>query len=606
MNPLWRPRDSVRENLNPAELGTSPDSAGSSAVTTEGISNQQRTSDQQNLLQSIPGLIEKILVARGLGDSSLMEKFLFPKLTELHDPLSLQGMAKAVDRLAEAYLKNEKICIYADFDLDGTSGLALLLTGMKALGFSQVLHYQPRRLAEGYGFHAQAVRELHQQGVSLIVTVDVGITAHPAAQTARELGVDVIITDHHLPADTLPDAYVVVNPNQGTCPSGLTYLCGAGVAFYLLRALKRAFHEREGFPKNPWDLKDVLDYYTIGTLTDMVPLTGDNRVLVKHGLVALAHTNKPGLRALLEELSLVDRPLTSQDVAIRFAPKLNALSRMESGILPIDIFLVEDASKAHQMVAQVMKNNSTRVQLQSDAEQKSLELLKNWPHEDFVFVASQEFHRGVVGLIATKLTQVFNRPAFVGSLGEDGVIVGSARMPSGQEACLVEAMSSSAEILSRFGGHSAAAGFEVHHNRIPLFVEKLATHFQSLREKPKPLELFYDASVELPDVGASLMKWYDFVGPFGTGFNIPVFRFSHVQILSQRDLKGGHIRLNIADRYGKNSMEALLFTPTPRQLEILKSSSGFLDILGELQWNYFAGNKTIQILIKDLKHASDN
>ncbi|WP_374073420.1 single-stranded-DNA-specific exonuclease RecJ [Bdellovibrio bacteriovorus] len=575
MNPLWKPRELLTEAEVPSKV--------------EG---------------QWPSLIGKILAARGFAESAEVEKLLFPKLADMKDPLSLKGMSHALERLGKAYLNNEKICIYADFDLDGTSGLALLKTGMLALGFPEVLHYQPKRLSEGYGFHAAAVEELHKQGVSLIITVDVGITAHAAVNRARELGVDVILTDHHLPAETIPDAFVVVNPNQGDCPSGLGFLCGAGVAFYLLRGLKRYFQDHPQLPKNNWDLKEVLDYFVIGTLTDMVPLVEDNRVLVKHGLVKLAETKRAGLRALLEELDLVDRPLTSQDVAIRFAPKLNALSRMESGVLPIDIFLLEDAAKARSMVREVMKNNSTRVQLQNDAEIEAQELLKEWPHKDFVFVASKSFHRGVVGLIATKLTQVYNKPAFVGSLGDDGMIVGSARLPQGQEACLVEAMSSAQELLSRFGGHSAAAGFEIAETRVSNFVEKLSGHFSDLREKPKPLEIFYDVEAKLSEVGASLMKWYDFVGPFGAGFSIPLIHFSNVQVLSKRELKGGHLRLKIADADGQTSSEALLFTPTPRQLETLQNVPGFYNVLGELQWNYFAGQKTIQILIRDLKAAT--
>src|SRR5437868_5252678 len=193
---------------------------------------------------------------------------------------------------------------------------------------------------------------------------------------------------------------------------------------------------------------------------------------------------------------------------------------MESGILPIDLFLIEYEATATRMVSQVMKNISTRVQLQSDAESEALELLKSWPHADFVFVVSSHFHRGVVGLIATKLSQVFHRPAFVGSLGDDGVIVGSARLPQGQEACLVAALSSAEKFLSRFGGHSAAAGFELHQDKVPDVIKALGTHFHELREKPKPLEIFYDVEAKLTDVGAPLMKWYDFVGPFGSGFTI--------------------------------------------------------------------------------------
>lgn len=574
MNPLWKSRESDGEVQAPSQVGG-----------------------------GWPPLIGKILAARGFEESGNVEKLLFPKLVDLKDPLLLKGMSQALERLGQAYINNEKICIYADFDLDGTSGLALLKTGMVALGFPQVLHYQPKRLSEGYGFHVAAVEELHRQGVTVIITVDVGITAHPAVNRARELGIDVILTDHHLPAETVPQAYVVVNPNQGDCLSNLGYLCGAGVAFYLLRGLKRYFQDHPQLPKNNWDLKEVLDYFTIGTLTDMVPLVEDNRVLVKHGLLKLAETKRAGLRALLEELDLIDRPLTSQDVAIRFAPKLNALSRMESGVLPVDIFLLEDPSQAREMVRQVMKNNSTRVQLQSDAEAEAQELLKEWPHKDFVFVFSKSFHRGVVGLIATKLTQIFNKPAFVGSLGDDGMIVGSARLPQGQEACLVTAMSGSQEILSRFGGHSAAAGFEIAETRVPQFVQNLSQHFADLREKPKPLEIFYDVEAKLAEVSSGLMKWYDFVGPFGVGFNIPLIHFSRVQILSKRELKGGHLRLKIADGDGQGATEALLFTPTPRQVAALQEIPGFYDILGELQWNYFAGQKTVQILIRDLKAA---
>lgn len=575
MNPIWKPRESLNnEVLTPS--------------TVEG---------------KWPSLIGKILAARGFVSSEEIDKLLFPKLADLKDPLSLKGMSQALERLGKAYLAKEKICIYADFDLDGTSGLALLKTGMLALGFSEVIHYQPKRLSEGYGFHAAAVEDLHKQGISLIITVDVGITAHPAVDKAHELGIDVILTDHHLPSETIPNAFVVINPNQGNCPSGLGYLCGAGVAFYLLRGLKRYFHDQPELPKNNWDLKEVLDYFTIGTLTDMVPLIDDNRVLVKHGLMKLAETSKAGLRALLEELDLVDRPLTSQDVAIRFAPKLNALSRMESGILPIDIFLLEDAEQARSMVRQVIKNNSTRVQLQSDAEIEAQELLKEWSYQDFVFVASKNFHRGVVGLIATKLTQIYNKPAFVGSLGDDGIIVGSARLPQGQEACLVEAMTSAQETLNRFGGHSAAAGFEIANVKVGSFVEKLASHFSDMRDKPKPLEIVYDIGVKLSDVNTNLMKWYDFVGPFGTGFSVPLVLFTKVQVLSKRDLKGGHLRLKIADMDGKFSSEALLFTPTERQLNSIKDVPGYYDILGELQWNYFAGQKTTQILIRDLKVA---
>lgn len=548
-----------------------------------------------------PALIGRILRARGLSSSIEIDHLLNPKIQELQDPYSMDGMLVAVERLSRAFLNNEKICIYADFDLDGTSGLALLKTGLELMGFKQVLAYQPKRLSEGYGFHASAVEELAKQGVSLIITVDVGITAHAAVEKAKECGVEVIITDHHLPAETLPAALTIVNPNKGTCPSGLTYLCGAGVAFYLLRALRREFRDRTDLPDSDWDLKDVLDFFTIGTLTDMVPLVKDNRVLVKYGLTKLAETARPGLKALLKELGLLGRPLTSQDVAIRFAPKLNALSRMESGVLPIDIFLETDPQKANDIVGFVLENNSTRVQLQADAEAEALELLKGWPHKDFVFVASPQFHRGVVGLIATKLSQTFNKPAFVGSISVDGSLVGSARVPNGSEQCLVEALTSAEKYLNRFGGHSAAAGFETHAPNADKVIMALNEYFLSLQSAPRKLEILYDSEANLGEISAGLMKWYDFVGPFGAGFEVPVLRFSTVQLLGKKELRGGHLRLKIAQDPLKPPMEALLFSPLQRQLDILNSGVTEIDLLGELQWNYFGGKESIQLLIKDLR-----
>lgn len=552
-----------------------------------------------------PDHLLRLLNARGVAlVPEDLERVLYPKLAELKDPFLMKGFGLAVDRLMDAFRTQEKICIYADFDLDGTSGLALLWTGLRELGFRNLLRYQPKRLSEGYGFHVEAVEELHRQGVKLIVTVDVGITAHAACARASELGLDVVLTDHHLPAESLPAAKALVNPNQPGDESGLGYLCGAGVAFYLLRGLKKRFSE-EGLVEN-LDLKSLLDYYTIATLTDMVPLLEDNRVLVKYGLKALEETDRPGLRALLEALGLSGRPLTSQDVAIRFAPKLNALSRMESGILPIDILLCDDPLIAREMMKSVLENNSNRVQLQADAEQKALEMLSDWKEADFVFVASEAFHRGVVGLIATKLAQQMNRPAFVGSLDpQERMIVGSARVPSGAEVCLVEALGSASRELARFGGHSAAAGFEIHEPRVGNLIDRLRHHFESLKQEPRPLEITYDLEVSLRDLDPHFMKWHDFMGPYGVGFDIPLFRFKDLKLKSVRNLKGGHLKLQLTDVAGGASIDALLFSPTARQVELVNTPSAIaFEILGELQWNYYNGQKTMQILIKDLKVQS--
>lgn len=544
-----------------------------------------------------PELIGRLLTSRGY-DESQIDSILNPKLSLLKDPFLLLGMDKAVARIKQAYINNEKICIYADFDLDGTSGLGILKQALENLGFKDVSYYQPKRLSDGYGFHPHAVEELKTIGIDLIITVDVGITSHKAFEKANELNIDVILTDHHLPSETLPDAYCIINPNQKACTSGLGYLCGAGVAFYLARALKRAFTEDPNLPSNEWDLKDLLDLFCIGTLTDMVPLVDDNRVLVKHGMVVLQNTQKVGLQALMEALELTGRPLSSQDVSIKFAPKLNALSRMESEILPIHIYLEKNLTQARSMVDQILKNNQTRQALQSDAEGKALALLKDWSKEDFIFVASEEFHRGIIGLIATKLSQEFNKPAFVGSQNSEGMIVGSGRLPPGHESSLVDALSFSQSALNRFGGHSAAAGFELHATSQQELVANLEKFYQQLKLDRREVEIDFDVTANLSEVNSHFMKWYDHIGPYGVGFATPLFRFNKLNLNKLTQLKGGHLKVQFWDE--KNSVDALLFSPSSSQRELLAAGQIY-DILGEIQWNYFRNKQTVQILIKDLK-----
>jgi single-stranded-DNA-specific exonuclease len=524
-------------------------------------------------------------------------------LKNLREPSLLTDMGKAVARLVEAREKQEAVVVYADYDLDGTSGLALLLKAFDWMGFEKVSFYQPKRLTEGYGLHCEAIQRLHDCGNKLLVTVDLGITAIEETRYARDLGMDVIITDHHLPKETLPEAFAVVNPNRGNCASGLGHLCGTGVAFYLVLALRRALLER-GLLHEAFDPKLLLDCFTIGTITDMVPLLDENRVLVKHGLLQLAQTRRPGLRVLLQALGLWGRPLTSQDVAIRFAPKLNALSRMEMGVQPIDLYLVEDETEAHRLVDVVLSNNQTRQASQKSAEAEAVDYLRRHPPHYSIFVSSRNFHRGVVGLVATKLSQEFGLPAFVGSVGEDGKIVGSARMPEGRGLNALDAMGFSHSALEQFGGHAAAAGFELREENVPLFRDKLNQFFSSLAVQSEPRVWMYDAEASLSELDSEFMAWHEHLAPFGVQFAPPVFLLSGVKISQVRSLKGGHFRLTLGDPTSPGVV-ALWFSPPQEHPAVELMAAGkadqLVDLLVEPQWNYFGGKKTVQLLVQDLR-----
>ncbi len=569
------------------------------------------TKDESNSTSAFTGLpmpLREVLFARGLAEESELSDWFRPTLKSLRDPLSLMDLEKAVARLVKARHAQESLVLYADYDLDGTSGLALALDAFRQMGFTNVHAYQPQRLTEGYGLHSEAIRRIKaEQDVSLLVSIDLGITAMEEVETANELGIDVIITDHHLPktdpsgAAILPKAFAVVNPNRGNCTSSLGHLCGTGVIFYLVLALRRALLE-EGLLTDPFDPKTLLDCFAIGTITDLVPLLHENRILVKHGLVRLAETERPGLRELLKSLDLWGRPLTAQDVAIRFAPKLNALSRMGSGIQPIDLYVERDTGKARDVVSAVLSNNQDRQASQKAADEEAERILAENPPRGVVAIASEKFHRGVVGLVATKLSQRFGVPAFVGAIeGESGSIIGSARLPTGISANLLEAMGHATNFLDQFGGHAMAAGFEAKRSTFGLLRASLEEWAAKLgRQSEVGAHIVeYDATCQLVDLNSSFMAWHEHMGPFGAHAPIPMFQICDCLVAQVKVLKGGHLRLKLA-QVGAPAIQAIWFSP-PADFPVAQGNR--IDLIAEVQWNHFQGSKTIQLLVSDVKIA---
>ncbi len=542
----------------------------------------------------MPSLIWQTLYARGLRTTEAINNFLSPKLKDLKNPFELLDLKKSVDRIIDAFSKNEKIAIYADFDLDGTSGLALLVDGFKRLGFGEVLYYQPKRLSDGYGLHASAVEELAQKDVKVIVSVDVGITAFEAALRAKECKVDLIITDHHLPAESLPEAFAIVNPNRKDCTSGLGYLCGAGVAFFLLLGLKTEM-SRLGLLKTDFNLKEVLDYFIIGTLTDMVPLTNENRVLVKHGLLKISHTQRPGLKILMEELGMWNRPLTSQDIAIGFAPKLNALSRIESTLLPRDVLLVENENDARVMVKEVLKTQELRKKYQSFALEKAMELKEMMDQKGYVWLWSQHFHKGVIGLVATQFVQRFGVPCFIGSINDQGKVSGSARAPDDSPYDLTKILNFSADVLEKHGGHAHAAGFQLDLACAASFDTKLNEFFEANPVVQGQPVLPYDAVGEIGEITGTFMKWFDAMEPFGKDFPTVNILFKNVYVYKKKELSGGHLKYTF--KQDQVTISGLIFSPK----ENIVQEFDIVDVVAQPQWNYFNGNKEIQLLIRDIR-----
>lgn len=560
----------------------------------------QRESEHELSVEGFDDVVTQFLATRGFKDSQSVHEFLFYNLKNLKDPLSLLGMDKAMVRLTVAKKNQEAICVYGDFDMDGTPALALMYRGLKGLGFKNIFYCQPDRHADGYGFHFHLAQKfIEQNNVKVFITVDVGITDVENIKKVQALGVDVILTDHHQVLDEIPPAYCIVNPNQPECTSGLGFLCGTGVGFYLIMALRRHLKE-QNFLENDFDIKSLLDCFAIGTVADLVPLVKENRILVKHGLKVLEKTSMVGIRLLLEALKMNDKVLRAQDVAIRFVPKLNSLTRLDVELKPIDLFMVEDPAKAALMVQTVLKNNDHRVALLDEAEalleamilQKSIRDSQS----DVLFFWSEHFHKGLVGLLATQLVNRFQRPAYVGALTKKGVIVGSARAPNGSSVSVLKTLQDASAYLNKFGGHLAAAGFELSPENAEDFEKAL---IQSLSHNVDlALSQKYDLKIDFHGIQGFMKSW-DSLEPFGQNFATPVFRVDDLKVQKVTTMKSAHLKISFADAKGF-LMECVWFFPQDMDY-FSASNEKTYSILCEPQWNEFMGSRRIQLLLKDIK-----
>jgi single-stranded-DNA-specific exonuclease len=516
-------------------------------------------------------------------------------------------MDLAVARLRQAYGRQEKVAIYGDFDLDGSPGVALLMRGLSSLGLQNLLWYQPRRLEEGYGFHAAAVEKLHAQGATLIITVDVGITGFAACEVAHKLGIDVILTDHHQPEGELPQAVAVINPNQVSCTSGLGYLCGTGVAFFLLRALRRELRE---FPEAlAWNLNEVVDLFALATVTDLVPLVGDNRALVRLGLKKMAQTQNLGLKALLQDMKLYGKDIFANDVAMKIGPRLNALTRMDTPLRVVDLLLAKSLEEAKAMVAEIQKAYVQRRSVQKTAEAEVAQQLETWQTKNekipFVFLTAEQIHPGVIGLIANQVAEHTGKPCFVATRNNKGLYQGSARAPRGIESDVLTPLRFSQSHLLRAGGHSAATGFEFSPEQRENFLAALVSWYGNSSVTPAKKNISFDCHLQLKDLSPGFIRWLRALGPFGVACPAPTFCFTGLQVKDWRLMQEKHLKLQLTDKSlfpGSKYLEVvgLAFSADPRWREAMRTGI-YLDIVGEVDVNEFAGRQELQILIQDLQ-----
>ena len=502
------------------------------------------------------GLLAGILAARGITDPTEALTLLAGE-EELSDPMLLTDMDKACARILEAIDKEQTIVVYGDYDVDGVTATALLYQHLKGMGAS-VKCMLPSREGDGYGLSKNAIQSIHDKGCQLIVTVDNGISALEEAEFAASLGVDLIVTDHHLPHDALPKAVAVVDPRRADDHSPFKGLCGAGVAFKLCAAL-------DGCP--PEEMLDYCgDLAAVGTVADVMPLTGENRTLVKAGLKSLQQTDRPGISALLEEVGLEGKPITAENVSYAIAPRINAAGRMDNAVTALQLVLCEDEERAAELAHKLNEINVARQETEQEIVKAAQEQLDAEPailEDRVILIWGRDWHPGVIGIVASRLVEKTGRPVIVVSVDEHGEGKGSGRSVQGFN--LHECIASCEDILLRFGGHAMAAGLSVREEDLPELRRRLnewAARECAVLFTP-PLEC--DLSIHLDRITVESVRRLEQLAPYGAENPTPVFVLEKAVIDGIFSVsEGKHCRLRL--RQGNASIYAVWFGMPPEQL----------------------------------------
>jgi len=547
--------------------------------------------EEMTVALGVHPLIARILLNRGIADPEGARKFLNPSLDDLLDPSALPDLEKAVPRILRAIHVEEPITVYGDYDADGVTSTAIIVRTLQELGARpwEFTYYIPKRLEEGYGLSRGAVEKLHRAGTRVLITVDCGVTAVEEVALARQLGMEVIVLDHHEPPSVLPKAYALVNPKLAEGRDRLPPYCAAGLAFQLSRALRRA----AGVGGDPYDLVDLA---AVGTIADVVPLTGDNRVLAHAGLLRLSTSPVVGLEALKESAGL-SGSVTSREVSHILAPRLNASGRMGDANLACALLLTDDEEEAKTLARRLEEQNRFRQEVTDRVLEEAMEQVESQGllAERAIVLASAGWHPGVIGIAASRLVERFHRPTILIAL-EGGVGRGSARSIPGLH--LVEALSACRDLLLRFGGHALAAGLLVEEGAIPAFKERfLQAARLSLREEDLIPKLPVDAEVRLRELTPELARQILHLQPFGEGNPEPVFAARGAEVLVSRPVGEESLKLALTD--GSAYVEAIGFGLADLS-EVLAFTGTPVDVAFTLDL-VRAGEGGVRLIVRDLQ-----
>jgi single-stranded-DNA-specific exonuclease len=544
---------------------------------------------------SVPPAIANLMAQRGITTVNQAEEFFNPSLKSLHDPFLMKDMNKAVDRISTAITRNEKILVYGDYDVDGTTSVALIYSFLRER-HNSLDYYIPDRYNEGYGLSLQGIDYASAGNCRLIIALDCGIKAADRVKYARSKGIDVIICDHHLPGAEIPDATAVLDPKQPGCDYPYKELSGCGVGFKLMQAFSRVHNIP--FEK----IMPYLDLVAVSIGSDIVPMTGENRVLAYYGLKQLNESPRLGFRKIIEKAK-IRMPLAIEDVVFRIGPRINAAGRMESGSKAVDLLVSQNSQEAVTICDAIDRSNDSRRKKDSEITSEARRMVSEdarMNNARTTVLFRQGWHKGVIGIVASRLIETYYRPTVILTESKDGFATGSARSVPGYD--LYQAIESCSDLLESFGGHMFAAGLTLKQENLQLFRDRFEKFVsETIGEEHLVPSIKIDEEVALEDITMEFYKDLERFQPFGPDNMAPVFVSRRVKTLACLPVgnNGMHLKLTFA-RPNTEPIDAIAFGQAD-MIELFRESGGVVDIAYSVEINEFRGRTSMQLNIKDIK-----
>lgn len=558
--------------------------------------NKERAIAMANRLE-IPPLLAMMLDIRGITKEKDVINFL-QENKDFSDPFLMKDMDKAVERITTAVENGEKICVYGDYDADGVTSTSLLYSYLRDSLGADVMFYIPTRTGEGYGMNKGAVDKIHSQGVTLIITVDNGISARKEIDYANSLGIDTVITDHHMPSGAIPKAVAVVNAHQKDDKSPFKDFSGVGVAFKLVMAIEGEYADVDSL------LENFSDIATLGTIGDIVPLVGENRTLVKNGLRHIQNSDRIGINAMKQESGIAEKEINSSNVAFTLVPRINAGGRLGSSEKSVNLLLTEDEDEAVTIADKLGMDNRERQSIEKEILASIDEEVRRTPNivnDKILVFAGKGWHQGVVGIAASRIKDIYDKPTIIIGIDDDGVARGSGRSVEGFSLC--DAVFACSEHLTHYGGHPMAVGISLEKEKINDFRKAINAYCKDIKMPYNILHI--DCKLNPNQLDLSILDSLSYIEPCGASNPSPIFGLYNMTVIATKEMGNGkHMRITLSRGQGQVPVYAVYFNHNFQSCSY--RNGDIVDVAVSLDRNIYNGQENLSVIIKDIKYSQSN